>query len=100
MIAELCRAAGEIMIGPPGLPKIGRRVFHFHGPNPSRLRVPLLAGKWAVCFYFAGVLAHFTHRMAFDLPAGTDPSFRAALASAPISLAWPADLIGTLLALS
>jgi hypothetical protein len=88
------------MIGPPGLPKIGRRVFRFKEPRPDRLRVPLLACKWTVCLYFAGVLAHFTHHMAFDLPVGTDPSLQVALASAPISLAWPADLIGTLLTLA
>jgi hypothetical protein len=88
------------MIGPPGLPKIGRRTSRRAAPRPDRLRVPLLACKWTVCFYFAGVLAHFAHHMAFDLPAGTDPSFQVALASAPISLAWPADLIGTLLTLA
>lgn len=88
------------MIGPPGLPKIGRRVFSFKGPRPDRLRVPLRAFRWAVCLYFAGAIAHFGHHMAFDLPAGTNPSLDAALASAPTSLAWPADLIGTLLASS
>jgi hypothetical protein len=88
------------MIGPPGLPKIGRRIFRFSAPRPDRLSVPLRAFKWTVCFYFAGAAAHFSHHMAFDLPAGTDPSFDAALASAPTSLAWPADLIGTLLTLS
>ncbi len=50
--------------------------------------------------YLAGVLAHFSHHMAFDLPAGIDPSFDEALASAPTSLVWPADLIGTLMDLS
>lgn len=88
------------MIGPPGLPKIGRRVFSFREPRRDRPRVPVLACKWMVCLYFAGVLAHFAHHMAFDLPAGTDPSLRVALASAPVSLAWPADLIGTLLTLA
>jgi len=48
-------------------------------------------------FYFAGVLAHFGHHMAFDLPAGIDASLGEALISAPTSLAWPADLIGTLM---
>ena len=56
--------------------------------------------KWAVGLYFAGVLAHFSHHMAFDLPAGIDPSLGEALLSAPTSLAWPADLIGTLMTLS
>jgi hypothetical protein len=88
------------MIGPPGLPKIGRRIFRLSAPRPDRLRAPVVAFKWSVCFYFAGVLAHFAHHMAFDLPVGTDPSLQVALASAPISLAWPADLIGTLLTLA
>jgi hypothetical protein len=89
-----------MMIGPPGLPQIGRRVFRFRSPRPSPLRVPVLALKWAVVLYSAGVVAHFAHHMAFDLPAGTDPSFQAALASAPVALTWPADLIGTLLTLA
>jgi len=37
--------------------------------------------------------------MAFDIAQG-DPSFGAALVSAPVSLVWPADLIGTLISLS
>ncbi len=88
------------MIGPPGLPKVGRHVFRFaRGPRaPARDR--LLSLKWAVGLYFAGVLAHFSHHMAFDLPAGIDPSLGEALLSAPTSLAWPADLIGTLMTLS
>jgi hypothetical protein len=88
------------MIGPPGLPKVGRRVFRFTGSprGPSRDRLQPL--KWAVGLYFAGVLAHFGHHMAFDLPAGIDPSLGEALTSAPTSLAWPADLIGTLMTLS
>jgi hypothetical protein len=45
----------------------------------------------------AGVLAHFGHHMAFDLPAGGDPSLTEALTVAPVSLVWPADLIGTLM---
>ena len=57
--------------------------------------------RWFAGLYLAGVLAHFSHHMAFDLPADRiDPSFRVALVSAPISLVWPADLIGTLMALS
>lgn len=87
------------MIGPPGLPKVGRRVFRSSGsPAPSRDRLQPL--KWAVGLYLAGVLAHFGHHMAFDLPAGIDPSFGEALISAPTSLTWPADLIGTLMTLS
>jgi len=51
--------------------------------------------------YLAGVLAHFSHHMAFDLPADhIDPSLGAALHSAPTSLVWPADLIHTLIDLS
>ena len=89
------------MIGPPGLPKIGRRVFSFAGASrasPSRDRLQPL--KWAAGLYLAGVLAHFGHHMAYDLPAGIDPSFGEALGSAPTSLAWPADLIGTLIHLT
>ena len=89
------------MIGPPGLPKVGRRIFNLRGSADPRARLRVLQPmKWIVGLYFAGVLAHFGHHMAFDLPAGTDPSLGVALASAPISLAWPADLIGTLMTLS
>jgi hypothetical protein len=88
------------MIGPPGLPKIGRRVFQFARSPHGRQRASRLVLKWAGGLYFAGVLAHFSHHMAFDLPAGTNPSLDAALAGAPMSLVWPADLIGTLLTLS
>ncbi len=57
--------------------------------------------RWFAGLYLAGVLAHFSHHMAFDLPAdGIDPTFRMALASAPTSLVWPADLIHTLIDLS
>ncbi|HEX3861169.1 MAG TPA: hypothetical protein VHY35_05705 [Stellaceae bacterium] len=83
------------MIGPPGLPKIGRRVFAFAGASPAPWRVPFQM-KWVLGLYVAGVLAHFGHHMAFDLPAGIDPSLDEALVSAPVSLVWPADLIGTL----
>jgi hypothetical protein len=39
--------------------------------------------------------------MAFDLPAdGIDATFGMVLSSAPTSLAWPADLIHTLIDLS
>lgn len=86
------------MIGPPGLPKIGRRVFQFNASRRDRLRVPLRAFKWAVVLYFAGAVAHFGHHVAFDLPAaGVRRSLHSVLAGAPVSLAWPADLIGTLL---
>ena len=88
------------MIGPPGLPKIGRRVFSFARKPRAPSRDRLQPFKWVAGLYLAGVLAHFSHHMAFDLPAGSDPSFGEALVSAPTSLVWPADLIGTLMALS
>ena len=88
------------MIGPPGLPKLGRRVFSSAGAQPAQVGMRLHSWKWLTGLYLAGVLAHFSHHMAFDLPAGIDPSLREALVSAPTSLAWPADLIGTLMALS
>lgn len=88
------------MIGPPGLPKIGRRVFSFAAARPIRRPAQLQPLKWAAGLYLAGVLAHFSHHMAFDLPAGIDPSLDAALISVPVSLVWPADLIGTLIKLS
>jgi hypothetical protein len=83
------------MIGPPGLPKFGRRVFALAG-RPAVARARLLAWRWIAGLYFAGVLAHFGHHLAFDFPNGHDPSFDDALASAPVSLVWPADLIHTL----
>jgi hypothetical protein len=83
------------MIGPPGLPKFGRRVFSFAAPKPVRLHSHHHTWKWLTGLYIAGVLAHFSHHMV-DLPAGSNPSFEA-LMSAPWSLVWPADLIGTLL---
>jgi hypothetical protein len=83
------------MIGPPGLPKFGRRVFSFAGPIPARQQSHRHTGKWVTGLYLAGVLAHFSHHMV-DLPAGSNPSVEA-LTSAPLSLVWPADLIGTLL---
>ena len=87
------------MIGPPGLPKFGRRVFSFAAPKPVRSHSHHHTWKWLTGFYVAGVLAHFSHHMAFDLPDGIDPSLGEALSSAPTSLVWPADLIGTLMAL-
>jgi hypothetical protein len=47
----------------------------------------------------AGVLAHFSHHLAFNFAQG-DPSFGRALVAAPVSLVWPADLIGTLISLT
>jgi hypothetical protein len=88
------------MIGPPGLPKLGRRVFSFAGAQLAPVHRHWHSWKWLAGLYLVGVLAHFSHHMAFDLPSGIDPSFDEALVSAPTSLAWPADLIGTLMALS
>lgn len=84
------------MIGPPRLPKPWRRsIASVARPvRPPRRRA---AWKWAVGLYIAGVVAHFGHHMAFDLPHGSDPSLTEALTVAPVSLVWPADLIGTLM---
>lgn len=87
------------MIGPPGLPKYGRRVFSFAAAKPPKPRQSRLALKLAAGLYVAGVLAHFSHHLAFNFAEG-DPSFGRALISAPVSLVWPADLIGTLISLS
>jgi hypothetical protein len=87
------------MIGPPGLPKMGRRIFSavgrpLHADNRQ-------AWKWVTGLYLAGVLAHFGHHMAFDLPADhIDPTLGVVISSAPTSLVWPADLIHTLIDLS
>jgi hypothetical protein len=89
---------GEIMIGPPGLPKFGRRVFSFAASKPARSRSHYAAWKWVTGLYVAGILAHFSHHMVAVPPAPGDPALFEALSSAPISLAWPADLIGTLIA--
>jgi hypothetical protein len=81
------------MIGPPGIPKLGRREF-------SRARTPEQqnAWKWIAGLYLAGILAHFSHHMAIDLPADhIDPSLGTALESAPTSLFWPVDAIHTLI---
>jgi hypothetical protein len=88
------------MIGPPGLPKFGRRVFSFATPKRTPPRHNPAAWKWLAGLYVAGVLAHFSHHMVAFSPAPGDPAFIEALASAPLSLAWPADLIGTLIARS
>ena len=94
-VNEHCAGVGEIMIGPPGLPKYGRRVFAFAAPKPSRLRQHQHAWKWVTGLYLAGVLAHFSHHMV-ALPDGSNPSSEA-LMSAPMSLVWPADLMKTLI---
>lgn len=90
------------MIGPPGLPKFGRRVFPFARPKTPH-RIPSHAVRnafiWASGLYFAGVLAHFGHHMVNVPPRDGGPAFEA-LISAPLSLAWPADLIGTLISIS
>jgi hypothetical protein len=86
------------MIGPPGLPKYGRRVFVFAAPERRRSRPHHHAWKWFTGIYLAGVLAHFSHHMV-ALPDGSDPPIEA-LISAPISLVWPADLMKTLIELS
>jgi len=85
------------MIGPPGLPKYGRRVFAFAAPIQSRSRQHQHRWKWVTGLYLAGVLAHFSHHMV-DLPDGSNPSAEA-LMSAPLSLVWPADLMKTLITL-
>ena len=97
-----CReCVGEIMIGPPGLPKFGRRVFSFAVPKPARSYQHRHGWKWVTGLYLAGVLAHFSHHMASaaELSGNGIASFGAALTNAPVSLIWPADLIGTLIAL-
>ena len=96
-VNEDCEGAGEIMIGPPGLPKYGRRVFAFAAPKRSRSRQHQHAWKWVTGLYLAGVLAHFSHHMV-GLPNGSNPSSEA-LTSAPVSLVWPADLMKTLIEL-
>ena len=95
--ADYRQCRGEIMIGPPGLPKFGRRVFSFAGTETARPRHERQGWKWLAGLYLAGVLAHFSHHMVAVAPAPGDPAYLEALASAPWSLAWPADLIGTLI---
>lgn len=96
-VNEDCEGVGEIMIGPPGLPKYGRRVFAFAAPKRSRSRQHQHAWKWVTGIYLAGALAHFSHHMV-GLPNGSNPSSEA-LTSAPLSLVWPADLMKTLIEL-
>lgn len=89
---------GDVMIGPPGLPKHGRRVFSFARVRRKPIaRRRLHAWRWLAGLYMCGVLAHFSHNLAFDLSRGANSSVVDALASAPVSLVWPADLIGTLI---
>jgi len=85
------------MIGPPGLPKHGRRVFLLAARRKPAIRRRWHVWRWVAGLYMCGVLAHFSHNLAFDLSHGGDSSVIEALASAPISLVWPADLIGTLI---
>ena len=61
------------MIGPPGLPKYGRRVFSFAAQKRNRSRQHQNAWKWVTGLYLAGVLAHFSHHMV-GLPDGSNPS--------------------------
>ena len=63
------------MIGPPGLPKFGRRVFSF-ATSPARRRERRQAWKWLAGLYLAGVLAHFSHHMTFGLPASLDEALQ------------------------
>ena len=86
------------MIGPPGLPKLGRRVFTFARTERSRSQQHHHAWKWFAGLYLAGVLADFSHHMV-GLPDGSDPPIEA-LTSVPLSLVWPADLMKTLIDLS
>jgi hypothetical protein len=86
------------MIGPPGLPKFGRRVFSFASAPAARVSARPVAWKWVAGLYLAGVLAHFSDHMAWELSSGVP--LDEVLASAPICLVWPADLIGTLIALT
>ena len=74
-------------------------MFSFSVPRPQ-VRRRQHVWKWLTGLYMAGVLAHFGHHMVFDLPPGADPSLHEVLSSAPVSLVWPADLIGTLIQLS
>ena len=86
-----------MMIGPPGLPKFGRRVFSFTAGR-AMARERQEAWKWVLGLYMAGVVAHFSHHMAIELPADViDPSLGAAIQSAPFSLVWPVDAIETLI---
>ena len=86
------------MIGPPGLPKLGRQIFSLAAALPARPQDRLLALKWGGGLYLAGVLAHFSDHMAYQLSAGRP--LDQVLTTAPLCLVWPADLIGTLIRLT
>lgn len=75
---------------------MGRRALP-PGARAAALQARGGSWRWLAGLYVAGVLAHFSHHMAFDI---IDPTFGAALTSAPTSLVWPADLIHTLIDLS
>ena len=61
------------MIGPPGMPKI--RAPHFFPVAGAAMDGARHGWRWFTGLYLAGVLAHFSHHMAFDLPADRiDPS--------------------------
>ena len=88
------------MIGPPGLPKYGRRVFSFAARKKPTTRRKWHLWRWIAGVYVCGVLAHFSHNLAFDLSRRGHSPVIDALASAPVSLVWPADLIGTLISMT
>lgn len=87
------------MIGPPGLPKYGRHVFALARTKPLA-RHRWRSWRWVIGLYFAGVLAHFSHNLAYDLSRPRGDPVVDALATAPVSFAWPADLIGTLIGMT
>lgn len=89
------------MIGPPGIPKFGRRTFCFAGAQTEDARERLQPLKWLAALYVAGVVAHFSHHLAMDvLIDGFQPTINEALTAAPISIVWPADLIHALIGLN
>ena len=47
------------MIGPPGFPKLGRRVFRIGGKLPSR-RLSVQPLKWAAGLYLAALVPFVT----------------------------------------
>lgn len=86
------------MIGPPGLPKTGRRIFSAASAAVANPRDRLLPLKWGLGLYVAGVLAHFSDHMAYQLAVGLP--LGKVLGTASICFVWPADLIATLIALT
>ena len=64
----------------------------------QRRKPRLLALKWGAGLYGAGILAHFSDHMAFQLSSGLP--LDEVLTTAPLCLVWPADLIGTLIRLT